>query len=670
MPIDPEALAVLTEQLEQMRDQFEGGSAAFKENRDDYLAAIHRELPPRVPSTLLEYGNHFQVQSSILAWDMDEFISARMLGAPKSDATSYENNDDAKRDVEEINIWNASWMLRDDEGGKSRSAVFANMYSMGVAVTRDLQRPPAKTEAEGRDKREEEIRKHESTFKETHIDPRTMRWGPDLDDPDLIFEEAVVTVYQARSLRDSTGRFPSIDSAGKVLFIGPGENVHTADERGTTPRHRQLKFVRRNMRVPESGYREWEAGTWVATEFVCGMEGKTTDYEELTEYAIDSKRPEYYIIPAGSVKHNEVNPHYHYPPRGKPLITAVSEANFLWTILVLAGLGTLTMESVYATLAGVDKDVANNYIGQLRQLSVPQVLEGQPAQRDGVIPTPTKEGIGEVPLLPPLQQWPQPILDQFFQRLASLDLEIQTYRTNRFLTGSAQQEAAQGSATGLLAQMQAAGIGPSLDTTKYDSYREALFWGRREAILTWSDGDEGSQEYPLVTSSQEPVRRGKVDPGKEIVIDAEKMRRHFTLNVTTDSHTQQEQVIENEQAYNDFDRGIDPLPVLLERLGIDDPQARMDEIDAENERIAAEQQFASVREAERAVLWGSLTELNIGALAESAQPTPGEEQMAQGAPQGNGVGNVPGNGLPGGGAPFMSPPAIDFGGDVRGDLVI
>ncbi|MPZ70252.1 MAG: hypothetical protein GEU71_12100 [Actinobacteria bacterium] len=648
MPIDNDARALLDEQLEQLKGRFE----EFRSARRDYQDTIRRRFSPNLPQSLKDYGNKFEVQSDILESDLQENVAIRLRHTPKISLTSLEDTKDAKKDVEEIEIWNASWMLRDNNGRVSDRAILTDQQVLGVSVTRVLATMPKEPET-GDDEDEEgasfeaQRRQHfmkatESTFRELHRNPLTMLWGPNLSDPDLYFEDAEVTLIEARkSLRNDQGHYPTLDAAGKVAFLGEGEPLYGEHQAGSSER---LHFVRRNMRDPKSG-------KWTATEFVYPHgSNATSDWDQLTEYVIPTERAEYYVIPAGGEQLNETDPHLRYPPGMKPLIVAVTEHNFWSTVLGQLALRAVTDEKIYIPLRGTPDESVKAFLAHIGDYGH---IEGVGAQQTLVV-TPPKAGSGEMLVLPGLEPWPKPTIDEILTRLSYLEnVEIPQYRPNRFLSGAAFEETKSSTGTGLLAQMEAAGIAPQSDLDMIDLYREEQVWARKRAILFWDKEVEGPRQklYPLVTTGKEAVAKGKIDPGKQIVITAEKMQRNFAANVKTESFTEQQRLLRDQEATAKFERGLFSLPQYLERLGFDDPENQMRELNRERHRVEAQAQFAPLEQAERQALYAALSGLSVEGLAALIAPP-----MGPGADVGPGGGGGAPTPMPNAGRQVIEPP--------------
>src|SRR3990167_10571655 len=184
------------------------------------------------------------------------------------------------------------------------------------------------------------------TFRLKPVDPLTLMWGPDLNDPAIFSERATVSYAEFRKLRTQDGKKLGLDEAGKVYILGAGQSPENPKEQTAD---QTFSYIRENVRDPETG-------KWWCREYVCESgHSDSRAYGEfgelIQEYELPFDYPEYVICPSGREQLMEHDPHKRYVPILYELLVFTYELNFLLTLQSELALMEVAGEYVYADVS-------------------------------------------------------------------------------------------------------------------------------------------------------------------------------------------------------------------------------------------------------------------------------------------------------------------------------
>lgn len=247
-------------------------------------------------------------------------------------------------------------------------------------------------------------------------------------------------------------------------------------------------------------------------------------------------------------------------------------------------------------------------------------------------------------------------------RLQQIEAKINQVRPNRFLTGQAfsnADEPAPNTATQQLDSRQAAKLPYDAYLKKFDRFWEDLMWAIDHAMIFWDeDVEPGTQKpYIVVTTGEEPLLTGSVDPATSVTVTAEKLKRRKKLIVKTTNQTAAERVQSNLAADDAHlsKHATTRLQWLKER-GFEDPGKQEEELEKERLEEMAKQEFAPIEQMMIRTYAGALMNLNLNAILPPPAMQPGQPQQTQEAPTnliqaGPAITPAPVEGASGGSAP-------------------
>ena len=428
-----------------------------------------------------------------------------------------------------------------------------------------------------------------------------MRWDP-LDDPTRVLQQSRVRVTDAYDLTDKTGRHVTLDELGKIAFLGPDEPLPeyiTTAEAG----ERYVTYFRCEYKDPKT--KAWKYAEWVR-----GDGEPRDDWQSLREGDIPFGRSSYFFTPSGDERKLETNPHLRYRPRMTPLYLLVDQWNHEITYLVAFIQMITTLGVVYVKLP---PNASSDAVSAFEEMGW---IEGAGAQRRLVFRR-SAPGSNEWMIAPELAKIPLEVPDAEIIRLQMLKEDIKDHMPNRFLTGMAFKETAEGTGTALIDQRQAAALPFGADLRSRDNTIRDMGYAELACIRTWDKDvpEKSLKPYRVVTTGQEPDARGDPDPGKEVVITAETARRRFVLGVMTKGVTASERYQEQAAAYADYERRTITFEQLLKRLDHPDTKKQQNELDKELIREITEPAYEQIVKASFFVAFSSLGDIDLSIIA-------------------------------------------------------
>ena len=605
MPGTDEDFALFSSQLKAVEDAF----TEFRERRRDWALLRQRRAKIVIDEALTKY--QMEIQSPVLEWAAGQFQIRLDLNSTKVDVVDLEGTTDSARDIEDLRIWIAAdYMVQNRDRRLDRHRHRGQVVD-GVAIERKHWRAPPEPEED--EEREESFAQHSGKWFTTSLVAfDEVSWWP-LEEPEIVFQNVTIPYVEARKLENDAGERLTLDAYRKVAFLGGANAYEDSAPQTMMP---DIHLVIRDAKDPKTG-------RWEVTEVVYPAGADLArDGRKLRSYPNPLGRSMYFVTPSGNEDTSErTDPHLRYRPHADmmALYVFVNDENYLETLIaslahkkvsdedVVARADSLTPELISAMRA---QGMIDDNTGQMIRLNL-----GRPG------------GAG-LPLSPELQRWPNDLEPHLLLMLQEIKTSIARHMPNPFLIGSAFAEAAQGTAQANVNQQQAAGIPFGAHLLRSDGTTRDAADAELAAILYWdAAAPKGAlKSYPLDTTGDEPVFGKAVDSGKRVSIDAAKVKRKHQIHVFTRNETQSEKQLNDTLAYQDYDRHTIPFPQLLERLGHDDPQKQIRELNKERHLIEARAQFAEAEQVERAVLWSALTGEDLGRFAglEGGQQGPEE----------------------------------------------
>ena len=619
--------------LEKLWDEFR----KWRDDTGQWTQMIRRRRPIELQPELSEYAQGIDIQSPILEEESILRKHILTLNPAKVDCVAQETGVRAIEDVEDCRNYFARLLADLDDGMKASDPMSANQVQYGVHFWRRTWHMPKEPDPLGRedDEEDEAYNKRSSEARDSYFrDYKQKIFGLErvplgalmfmpLDNPVVFLEEVEIDYLEWRELKNQSGKYATLDDAGKVLFIGDAKEPDSGESAS-----KKLKLIRH-------AYREPGTDDWKMCEYL-SEGGVAEEGDVLNEYDVPGGAP-YDVVPAGEEQMNETNPHLRYRPQMYPLYVAIGDWNYLITLLTAWARKRMGDQAMYVEIGAVNEEGRN----LLQNMGFQ--LEGAGAQTRLLFDLP-EPGSRQLMIAPKLSEVPLPRPEEIVQLILLKEREIQQLRSNRFLTGSpTPQEITQGTATAITSATQQAGIPPSASVRKQAAGWKRYFLWVRNTILAWDPPGTpttGQKKYATLTSGQEPTYGTKVEPGTEIAVDANKMGRKFETIVYIRNITDAEQAQRDAIALNKYDRGLLTLEQLLDEMGFDDPEKQKEELNKERHRRSYLARYEQIETTAKDTLLSALSGINLQALLQ-----PGMEAAPTSAPEGQGPSSN-GNGVP------------------------
>lgn len=594
-------------QLKQRKTQIDDRWGDFRTYRGD--TGIWTELRRRRSSIVLgdelaSVAAGAQIRSAILGAELSLRKQVLELEAPKVDVVSLEQtstgdaNKKAKDDAEDTRLYFARLMAdlqeRYDVSGNNSTGQIAN----GGAMWRITWKQPPEPDDDWTEDREAWFRQ----YKEEVIGLRRVPIGSfgfwPLDKPTYVIEEVDLPYLEWRQLEKGGKYLQGVEDFKKVAFVGDAMETDSAGAQS------------QKVRVCTHAYQVPGTEDWKIIESVYPSGADVSQSEVWQEMDSPFGNP-YEWCSSGAEVGIETDPHLRFRPDLDSLYVTTQEKNNWLTILAAVALYRLSHGSLYIPLYGSQADVVQAWVQDVQGGRI----EGAGAERRGVVPVQTTSP-GEYFVAPRLEAIPIEIPDSMMVRIQQLELQEQNERTSRFLSGQvSEQEITQGTASAIIGQTQQAALPASVHLRHQARFWKSIFRKLQKAIVYWDEEKpEGAQKkYYVVASGDEPIAKGKVEPGSEVWVSAEKMQRSFEILVYISNLTEQERMLRDQRAAQRWQGGVIDFEQYLDELGFEDPARQMRVLNRERHLVEARAQFAQQEADERANLWSALTGLNLAA---------------------------------------------------------
>lgn len=614
----------------------------FRTYRQEWDNLIRRRAPqtlnPSVMQFLAATNTAVDIQSPDLEKDLDDRLAYLLGNAPKIECIPLDKSKHGKENVEDVRIWSAGSWLRQDDGKKISRHVYSCLTRYGLAVERKTWNMPPEPSDDEMKRRmaeksesklptaEKRMKCREEYFEDYFQDEECFGWQPvhpleisffPLSDPEVFIQDSVVSYLEARNLQNADGKSLRLTKDNKAIFVGDGEPVDETERSGW--HGKQVHVTIRAAKNKTTGY-------WDVTEWVREGTSKIGDAEQLNEYVCPSKLPPYHIATA-SEQVTEVSAHLRFRPMIYPLIVDIQELNALVTLLVQVSVWHL-QNPFYVRLDGASPELLQAIEGM--QDAGLGVVMASGAERKFVFRTPDP-GSGEVMATPRLEAMPNATLPEAFAvRLQMIQQNIMDHRSNRYLTGQAQETAEQ-PATTTLNQYEASAtpFGPYVDA--HAGFVKDWLQAEHEMITYWDEGSEKGmyKPYPIPVRGDEPVSSNSYEAGDVVTISAEKLKTRHFLTVSGRNETQAEHAMNQQLADLAYEKGAITKAEWLKLRGADDPEKQIEDLEKEKQQQLAEQHFQQVLSSSYGRLFQALTGLDEALVSVIEQPMEGEAAPAQ-----------------------------------------
>ena len=585
-------LTLLRQQLRQLADRWQDFRTARREWDDHIRRRATQVLVPSFDSK----NAPVDVQSPDLEGALHSFVAILNRVQTRIDAVSLDDLSSAKDDVEEIRIHAAMSYGQQDDGRKLARALKEAQTRYGVGVVfKHWQQPPepdtedlAPYEVGGsqhqnedaadyqrrvRDEKRkqfyEEYYQQNQVFWWESIDPLTVAWWP-LNKPELFVQDSEIPYVEARELKNSQGLRLMLDKEQNLAFTGEaepaGEYAYLETSADSMPK---LHFIRRAMLDKKT--KRWKLTLYVTKSSSEEASVSEQDAAVLEERDVPFERSPYFIVPSGGELTTEHDPHLRYRPHHLyPLIVDVQEQNALVSLLVQIGVDRIR-NPFYVPVGKLTEhglafltDMAEQGYG---------VYEGTGAARRFRFRI-ADASPGEAPMAPELLPIPSGIEPHLLLRLEQIQLQIDKHSPNRFQTGEAGEIAQESTGAAFLNQAEASGLDLNDDLTNYDHFVEDWLNAELEAIKHWDDGTPDGAFIPFVgrIRGDEPFSREPAEVGRETVLTARHLKRHYRLIAQTERKTRGEQAFEADLADRAREKGRLSKERWLKDTGADDPK--------------------------------------------------------------------------------------------------
>lgn len=614
--------ALLEQNIADLEALWKNSDGDFFQNRSELQKTIDRRNPVEWTGVLDKYGQGIDIQSQILRTDVGIHVGYLNLDGPRLSLIKQETGRKAKDDIEEVSIYLAQSMSRQNQKKRLSRAISYDQVQAGISYVEKTAKEPVEPEDDyytdnGVDikdstamlkARQEFYQSQEQhCFQMYHVPYQQVMHMP-LDDPGLIVRQYQVSFTEARKLKSSEefGSKPfGLDRNGDVIFgetsTPEGEGTYNFNANG-----KKFDVIIREVRNEE--------GDWERTEWIKAAGAPFVKAEMFTKTEVPFEdHSSFFIIPSGLEDPTQNLPHLRFVPMIADEADIVSELNYINTLLVRMARARLSDRLFYAPASELRAD-------QIQALEGAGLIgEGAGAARGAFFEALETNDSNKIPILPTkLEAWPFPEQEELAARLTRLYQDLERARPNRIIIGQQLSQSEQPTATGIIDQHQAAELPyrPHLDM-------QEAFWEEQAncelaTMLNWEVEGKPGYGYAHVSTGEEPTADVSPTPGKDIYLDGTKISRKFTVKVRISNETRADQMQKKLDAYQDRGQGTLTDEQVLERIGFENPAQQLEELERDRQRKMAQEVYAPLERHNMKLL----------ASAELGQDVLGIEQMA------------------------------------------
>ncbi len=625
------------QRIERYRLQAQNSFTAFKERRLFWDTLVHRKEKPVLDPKVTNIGYY---QTPDLRDEENTIIDVLTMNPTKFDANVLQEGTEAEQAVRDIVLWcartaaminNGRWVDIANAGGIARHGVkIMRLRHESITEPDDLPTGLPKS----KDARDEAFRKRGNVFSVDDADTLSSSWVERARKTNVFVYQTEIPLadayeeFRTKNGTDNSGnaiyRRPALNPAKELVWIGDDQLPEGVNWQSTLIKHVVVEYLDPDQTCPvcPDHHMLWSGG-----EYLCGTGQKAGDPEtEVLTYTLPYRYQPSFRICGGRVNWLDKDPDERYQPMAYKLLVEASVINWCETMLLTLSNRDSSDDRVYATLAHISQEAVNR---------IPEsVFENM------AVPLPDPDR-GEIPLVPSeLIKWPTEMSATLTDVLTAARARFDAARVNRFLTGSAFKETAEGTGTMGLQQAQAAALPFNRPLAEMDLWWWELLQDMLHAIRLWDyDAAEGTeQKYYVTTTGQEQLRKGHADAGQAVWVSASKLEHDFDLVVKTENTTKQEEQATLQRAAFLYDRGDIDYPQYLEMIGYADVEHQQALLDKAKLRRRNEPMIARAQDYALAIIYSELSgipqEILMGATQLPAVPgaPPTNENQPTGGP--------------------------------------
>lgn len=538
-----QAMQVIEAEWRQARAVFE--KAEFYDARRDWDRLIEREFPTKLQPELALYQEGIDYETPDGEQTKFDHCDVLMMNPTEVRVTATDKNqtDTGKRKARTLMLMLARAWAEMNQDRWWDASVGEGQVSHGLKVMRLNWHP--------REDLNEGAEYAPWPFYWEDVDIYGTAWLEKENEPNVFYYEFERPSIDSRKYEN--GR-PYNDSDGKLAWLGDGEALDQTLWEG------KVKYLIRDAPHPKAEacpVKDCNHARRIITLCCYGQNESAKEGYKLEE--IDSPFPgsAFMIIPARRSFNR--NPHKRFRPLMYPLLVEMWWHNYLVTLL--------------ATLARKDASEDNGY------LTLPDKDVLQP--EDGIASTYEKPapGSNELPVLPSeVRKFPSGISQHLVTLIQQSRERMARYMANRFLTGTAFEEASDaGVGTYIQASQQAALPYNRLLAQSDAAIRKALNY-MIHAIKYWDavTPSDSQQAYGLTWAASDHVVVGYGSPkdGERLEMTAADLDFPFDIKVKTASETVAEQAQNWSLGKDKYQSGVYGVEDLMRAAGVRDVEGQ------------------------------------------------------------------------------------------------
>ena len=624
---------------EQLKNIWGADFAAYRGDNGVWTLMRRRRSKQELSDELKAYAGNMQVQSSLPETELILRKQILEMERPKVDTVALSPGTRAKEHVEDDRLFFARLIAEIDERYDGSGTNSAAQEANGLQPWRlDWKMPPEPPDDWAED-RDEWFRQHKEPIIGLRPVPVAAIQFMPLKNPTYVIEKLKVPYLEWRKM-EREGKYLTLDEAGKAVFTG---EAMAEDESSS--------YSGKTMEVCTHAYQVPGTEDWKIVEYVFLEGQKVEDGEVWSERDSPFGCP-YLFVRSGSEIPIETDPHLRFRPNLYPIYVTTATQNYWLTVLDAVASRAVSQRNIYIPLYGSAPELVQAWLTN----ELGATVEGAGAW------IPVKETkIGDYVVAPRFEAIPSEIPEAVLKRIEQLEVQQQQNRTSRFATGNvSEQEIVSGTASAIISQTQQSKLPSDADLDhQADDFWKPLCRKVQAAIVFWEKDQPGpAKKYFVVATGEDPMVKGRKDPGTEVWVDAEKMGESMEIFVVIGNLTEQERQVRDANAEHAWQMGRIDFEQFLEGTGSEDPQRQIRVLNRERHLVESRAQFKTMEEEERSILWSAMTGINLAAMGQQQAVGQGEST----SPPGEGMSVPPAAPINGNRPPLpnpgMSPPNI------------
>ena len=552
-------MAVDLRWLEQKAREAESEFSDMHSTRRDYDDLIHRYVRPVTDPRLGNIATGADYRTPDL--EEAEHDVCDVLGeTPRFDAVPGREGPAAEADANNAALWAARLNNILDEGGWWGRRLSAGQFRHGYKITRLLYRELEEPEGD----REEYLKHCPPRFYLEDVDNLGVSWLRHANEIEMIFWEYELPLIRANEQYEVDGwrlgkepgkRYrPLADRLhqNKLTWVGDDRAENNESAQWTEKvKVTVVEWRDHNDHCPICADKH---GLWHGAEIVRLSGAKLQDGDVVDEYVLPYKYEPTLRLTVGRESADR-EPHFRYRPYGYPLFVEAATINWANTVLFALANKDSSWENVYAILGNMPPEVANRIPNEVFEKMAVKV----PDQRSQ-----------EIPVLPELAVWPTNNLEStFLEMKRDAETRFRDKKPNRFLLGTAFDEATQATGSAYISSVQQAALPFDHLLKQQDKTRRRIMEDIFHAIRYWdvSRGDLPEWKHYVTLMGSETLAKGEAKPGKQLYLSASKLETNPELVLVTASETLAEKAERQRQALERWQAGFADDEQTMEELG-------------------------------------------------------------------------------------------------------